>query len=484
MTGQRLTEPGKLSELARHVVLPSGIVSTGWPAVRDRCGQLGIRFDSWQDGAGRVMLAKRSDGIYASTIGGTVISIPRQVGKTFLVGGVAFALCLLSPNLTVIWTAHRLRTAAETFSSMQGLAARKKVRPLVDKIVLGSGDEEIRFTNGSRILFGARERGFGRGFAEVDALVFDEAQILTENAIDDMVPATNQTRQPAGALLLFTGTPPKPSDPAEVFSEKRAKALSGESDSLAYIEFSADRGADPLDRRQWARANPSYPRRTPAEAMLRMVENLTPDSFVREGLGVWDDVDTGPAELVPMSFEAWSATALDVPREVLVNPTFFVTISKGMESASITAAAMYEGRPHVELADHRPGTAWLARRIRELADRYSGAMFGAFSSGPVKSWIPTLGELGVELKLLTIPETASACAHFQKLGESREFTHSPRDVFVESLRGARTRELDGGSWVWDWRKSSGDLAPVAGATGVLWLLESVNQHSDPGVYVF
>ena len=32
----------------------------------------------------------------------------------------------------------------------------------------GSGDEEVRFTNGSRILFGARERGFGRGIAGVE----------------------------------------------------------------------------------------------------------------------------------------------------------------------------------------------------------------------------------------------------------------------------------------------------------------------------
>src|SRR5690606_33244865 len=187
----RPTTNGKLSEVARHVVIPSGVTATGWPAVRDRCAEFGVRFDAWQDGAGRVILAKRDDGSYACSVGGAVMSIPRQVGKTFLVAAIVFALCLLNPGLTVLWTAHRLRTANETFAKLQAFARRKKIAPHVAKVVLGSGDEEIIFTNGSRILFGARERGFGRGFDDVDVEVFDEAQILTENAVDDMIPAMN-----------------------------------------------------------------------------------------------------------------------------------------------------------------------------------------------------------------------------------------------------------------------------------------------------
>ena len=36
------TKPGKLSDLARHVVLPTGIASTGWPPVRDLLNELGV----------------------------------------------------------------------------------------------------------------------------------------------------------------------------------------------------------------------------------------------------------------------------------------------------------------------------------------------------------------------------------------------------------------------------------------------------------
>src|SRR5690606_29738565 len=133
-----------------------------------------------------------------------------------------------------------------------------------------------------------------------DVLIFDEAQILTENAIDDMVPATNQSRHPAGALMLFMGTPPKPTDPGEVFSRMRADALSGEDQDTGYIEFSADPGFEPTpppaemtaeDWRQIAKANPSYPNRTPREAIVRMRKKLTHESMRREGFGVWDELN-------------------------------------------------------------------------------------------------------------------------------------------------------------------------------------------------
>ena len=311
----------KLSELAQHVVAPKGVVSTGWPAVERKCADLGVRFRSWQPDVGRLILAKRADGKYAATIGGTGLSIPRQVGKTFLVGAIVFALCLLRPKLTVIWTSHRLRTSEETFKKLQAFAKRKRIAPHIAKIVRGSGEEAIEFRNGSRILFGARERGFGRGFDEVDVLIFDEAQILTENALDDMIPATNQSRQPTSALLLFMGTPPKPKDPGEVFLRMRTEALTGEDDDTGWVEFGADPGyvftplPAPLTAADWkqvAKANPSYPDDTPREAILRMRKKLGTESFRREGAGIYDD---DSAKTIP-ELASWSslATRLPIPK--------------------------------------------------------------------------------------------------------------------------------------------------------------------------
>jgi hypothetical protein len=92
----------RLSEVARHVVIPSGIVTTAWPRVVAKCADMGVTFDPWQHGVGAIALGKRKDGKYAATVGGVVLSIPRQVGKTFLVGMVIITLCILFPGFTAL----------------------------------------------------------------------------------------------------------------------------------------------------------------------------------------------------------------------------------------------------------------------------------------------------------------------------------------------------------------------------------------------
>jgi hypothetical protein len=204
--GRPATKPPqgpKLSEVARHVIRPAGIVGTAWPRVRDTCRNIGWLFDRWQDGLGRLILALDGTGLYAADT--SAISIPRQVGKTYLVGCIVFALALLTPRLTVIWTAHRTKTAEETFDSFKAMCENNPlVKPLVKRISESRGDKGVYLTNGSRILFGAREHGFGLGFAGVGVLVLDEAQRLTNQAMDDLIPTMNTVENP---LVLMTRTP-------------------------------------------------------------------------------------------------------------------------------------------------------------------------------------------------------------------------------------------------------------------------------------
>ncbi len=281
----------RLSEVAQHLKIPTGIVTTGWPSVEAKAAEVGIKFDWWQQAIGRITLGKRADGLYAATIGGIVWSIPRQVGKTFLVGTMLVMMCLLFPGLTVLWTAHHTRTTTRTFQALQRLVKRKKIWPHVLGIRKANGEQEIEFRNGSIIMFGAREAGFGLGFDQVDVVVFDEGQRLTEKAIDDMVAPTNQTQHPHGALIFYIGTPPRPTDAGEAFANKRRLALAGE-DDMVYLELGADPGADPDDRKQWAKANLSYPARTPLASMLRLRKNLVSvESWQREGLGMWKDFE-------------------------------------------------------------------------------------------------------------------------------------------------------------------------------------------------
>lgn len=425
------TKPGtqKLSEAARKVVVPKGVTSTGWPAVRDKCADLGIAFRPWQDGAGRLILAKRADGKYAATVGGTGMSIPRQVGKTFLVGAIVFALCLLRPGLTVIWTAHRLRTAEETFGKMQAFAKRHKIKPHIEKITLGSGEEAIQFRNGSRILFGARESGFGLGFDEVDVLIFDEAQRLRDLTLDDMVPATNQSRQDTGALLLFMGTPPRPTDSGEVFTRMRTEATTGEDEDTAWIEMGADPDfiptpkPAPLKPADWAqveKANPSFPDDTPREAILRMRKQLTDASYIREGLGIWDEERTGGA----IEGGKWKALkdSIDQPDDI---PAIGLGGSPdGMFGAIGAASVLDDGRVMVAPVGkgRQRGQRWLVDEAARIQKERGCAVVVA-SRGPLKYLIPDLVEAGVDVTQRDASEWVDACEVFWQAVDGGTLVH-------------------------------------------------------------
>ena len=97
----------KLSDVARHLVIPEGIETIEWPALAEQLARMEWPLDPWQVGLCTVATGLRADGKYACGIGGMVLSIPRQVGKTYTIGGLVFALCMAKPDTLVLWTAHR-----------------------------------------------------------------------------------------------------------------------------------------------------------------------------------------------------------------------------------------------------------------------------------------------------------------------------------------------------------------------------------------
>lgn len=467
----------RLSEAARYVVYPSGIVATGWPRIESRLRKIGVTFDPWQRGLGQLTFAKREDDKYASTIGGITISIPRQVGKTYAVGMMIVAFCLEFPNSTVLWTAHRTRTSTRTFQSMQGLVKGKRVKPHLapgrnDGVRTTNGEQEIAFRNGSVIMFGAREAGFGRGFDEVDVEVFDEAQILTEKALEDMVAATNQSRHPHGALLFFMGTPPRPDvDPGEEFALRREEALSGEADDMVYVEFSADEDADPNDREQWAKANPSFPERTSLESMQRLRKNLkNVDSWRREGLGIWpNDGDLG---VLP----GWSKRFFDAD-ELPPVAAIGISVSVGAEFGSIASADLWpNGKVNLSATDRRPGTAWIVAEAKRIQDQH-GCAVAIDRKCPDETLLDALVDAGVQVAMggpkqnapgMDFADCVWACSELVNRVREGTVTHQRTTELDDAVAAAAWRDAGDGRRLFGRKKSSGPIDMLEAATAAMW----------------
>ena len=450
----------RLSDAARHVVVPEGIVSTGWPAVRNTLAELGIGFDPWQVGAAQLILSKDAEGYYATTVGGLTMSIPRQVGKTFMIGWIVFALCIIFPGLTVTWSAHKKDTADETFDGMKSMAASPKMIAHIDRTPDNGSEQKIEFTNGSRVIFGARERGFGRGFTKVDIVVFDEAQILTERAVDDMIPA--QSVAP-NALTVMIGTPPKPIDPSEIFEEARRAALSGDSTDALYIEFSADEHADLDDRKQWRKANPSYPHRTKEKAMLRLRRKLTPESFKREALGVWDKEGSRRTAL---NHDAWDARKIDSPDAAWQVACFAVDMSVDRQRISIGVVTFSgEATLHLELAVETPfaeeGIPAVVEWLWERASRRVPIVIDGLSPARDLLEVP-LKTKKMKVFILGPQEYLQACAMLTNAVEKQKsVTHFGQSTLDDAIKVMVQEPVKGkpGIVKWTYADVEDDISP-------------------------
>jgi len=465
------TRRGLLPEAA-HVVLPAGIVATGFPSVQNTCREVGIEFDPWQCDLNRAILAKDASGMYAADT--VAISIPRQVGKTYDIGALVFADCIINPGTTTVWTAHRFKVARETFDSLRAMATSVKMAAHVDvdAITTAAGNECIPFRNGSRIVFAARERGAIRGFTKVRRIILDEAQILSEAALADMVPTMNQASNPQ---IILMGTPPKPTDPAEVFKAIRREAMSGEAEGVVYVEFSAPRGSKPDDRAAWRVANPSFPKRTPAKAILRMKKLLSEADFMREALGIWDD---DRAE-VAVSPHRWAELEVDeAPNGVL---SYGVAFSFDDTRVSVGGAIKSEDRVHVELIDAHNGRRddGVSELVRWFCDdpdspeRWrKAAQIALCGRAGATVLYEALRARGVPAKVLLLVSTSqytTGCAMFLDAVRDGTLSHlsgqPPLDDCVTSAE-KKSRGQDG---AWGWKAPDGhDETPVEAVTVALW----------------
>jgi hypothetical protein len=463
----------RLSEYARHFTYPAGITKTVWPRVEAKGKELGLGFDWWQSQLGTVCLGYSADGKYVATVGGIGLSIPRQVGKTYFVMATLIIMCILFPGLQVVWTSHHLRTTQKLQTTIQGMSRRKKIAPHIKTVRTSHGEGQVEFVNGSVIMFGARAQGFGRGFDEIDVEVFDEAQILDTKALEDMIAATNQSRHVHGALLFYMGTPPRPGDNSEAFALRRSKALEGNSPHAVWLEIGADPESDSDDRSQWPAMNPSYPTRTPTEAMLRLRENLNDeDSWNREGRGIWDAVESGGV----LPAQSWSDQA---DEHSIAADRFALGVECGpdLKWASVSLAGQRaDSEWHLELAEDQHtkgrGTAWLVPYLEDmLAKNPQVRTVVVDVAGPVAALLEQRAGRWyfkgskVQVTPVKVAELGAACSRVLDGIVTGWLHHIDQPQMTAAALAAGKRTLgDTGMWVWSRKTAESDITPIQAGT--------------------
>lgn len=431
-----------------------------------------------------------------------IITVPRQHGKTTLFLSWQLNRCL-SPR----W-AQPQRSA---FTAQSGKDARdkwldeifplirksRKLKPLIARIYEGMGNEYIRFTNGSilRLLSTSTSSGHSKTLHQA---VLDEIWHDADGRREQGLRPAMLTVADAQILVCSTaGT-----DASVVYDRKiqlgRAAVEQDSGRGIAYIEYSAPDGWDPMDEASYfgfmpalcpappCRCGSGKWRHTVTMDVIRSERaSMQPAEFAR-AFGNIPDRSSGAGMWTVISEAAWGGLA-DVESHPVPRVVLAAAFSHDQSHAAVGLAGWRpDGQLHIELADYRPGTSWTVPRLVDMNARHEPIGVVVDEGGHESVVIKDLEAAGVPvIKIGTRGVTQAYAEFIQDATDSKRLRHRSQADLNDALAIAVPRDVGDGGQAWGRRKSAGDISPIVSVTNAAWGLRAKTAEGggDPGAWL-
>jgi hypothetical protein len=393
------------------------------------------------------------------------LTVPRQSGKTLLL------LCLMVHRALGFGQRQRILYTAQTRNDARRkwedehvqVLEHSRLRPMFS-VRKSNGSEAIRWKNGSMhgITSSTEKAGHGE---TLDLGVIDEAFAQEDARLEQALKPTMITRPQPQLYVVSTAGSDRSAYLRGKVEIGRRRAELGLAESVAYFEWSAPDKADPADPAVWRACMPALGHTVREEAIAADFTSMDLREFRRAYLNQW--AEEVPQEWLVIPQPLWdglvdAGSAADDP------VAFAADITPDRSFGSIaTAGRRPDGRMHVEVVDHRPGTGWMAERIVELNGRWNPCAVVVDAAGPAGSLLAELEAAGVEVVKPTSREAAQAAGQLYDLVIEGKLAHHGQPALNAALGGAQRRPL-GDAWAWDRRSRSVDISPLVAATLAAW----------------
>lgn len=402
------------------------------------------------------------------------LTVPRQSGKTTLILAkniwrMADAAALGGrQNLTYV--AQTRNKAREKFVDdyLEELRAAPRLRGRW-KPRLSNGSESIRWENGSRWGIESTTEKAGHG-STLDVGDIDEAFAQVDDRAEQaMKPAMITRPQPQLWIVSTAGT-----EDSLYLNDKvdtgREFAAAGIDRGVAYIEWSAEPGADPADPATWWSCMPALGHTARVEAVASDFTSMKLAEFCRAYLN-WRTPKAFGEQVIDAG--KWAAI-LDADSHLAGPPgVFAIDVAPGSGAAAIAVAGYRDDDlPHGEVIAHNAGDDWVVQRMTELLDRWGWHVPVYIDpASPAGALIPDLTRAGVTVTAITGREMAQACGYLKSTVLAGNLRLLPQDVVTDALAGAVTRKLLD-AWAWNRGPSAADICPLVALTIAMWGLST------------
>lgn len=337
--------------------------------------EYGYNLDEWQKMVLDCWLGRDDNDKYNVTSAG--LALPRQNGKNVCLEAREF-FGLVVNGERILHTAHQVRTSKKSFRRLASMFTDKRhpeITDIVKQIRYTNGEEQIELDNGGSIEFSARSRQAARGFDGISLVVYDEAQELTDDQVEAIM-ATLSASATGTRQIIYTGTPPYPGCPGEVFRRRRSVCTSDPGRHDCWHEWGVV--ADNVSQIKvddvglWYMTNPALGIRLDEEFTAEELRTMSADGFARERLGWWSPV-LEKKEDFAIPVDVWDACKSSEMKPDGKTAYGVKFTPDGSEVALCGAVIPKEGNARISLIERRPtvtGIQWLADWLNE---RYNSA---------------------------------------------------------------------------------------------------------------
>lgn len=363
----------KGSQLPRVQIEPSRTSTDGEDAAL-LMSAYGCELDTWQQTVINCWLGKDENGKYSVTSAG--LSLPRQNGKNVCLECREF-FGLVVNGERILHTAHQVKTGKKSFRRLAAMFTDKRhpeITDIVKNIRYTNGEECIELDNGGTIEFSARSRQAARGFDGISLVVFDEAQELTDDQVEAIM-ATLSASQTGTRQLIYTGTPPYPNCPGEVFKRKRQGCFDSPSPHDAWHEWGVEgdniEKINAEDRTLWYMTNPALGIRLTEDFTAEEFTTMSKDGFCRERLGWWAPTISQQIDYAIES-DKWDRCKSDEPKPEGKTAYGVKFSADGSWVCLCGAVIPTDGKARISLIEAKPtgyGTGWLAEWLNERSSK-------------------------------------------------------------------------------------------------------------------
>ena len=443
-------------------------------------GAYGLTPDPWQQTVLDDWFAVDEDGKYIHDTCG--LSVPRQNGKNGVLE-VRELYGMTVEGERILHTAHEVKTARKAFLRLLSFFENEREYPelveAVKSIRKTNGQEAIELTNGGSIEFSARSKG---GFT-VDVVICDEAQELTDDQLEALMP-TSSAGPLQNSQLILLGTPPGPTTNGDVFPRTRKGAMGENAEGTSWLEWSVTEVGDVYDESRWEETNPALGYRLTRKSIEKELKTMSPDGFARERLGWWaSDIANACFKADAWAKLATSFTDEEIAEQKEWKRALGVKFSPDGTTASIAFAIWQQGEtPHVEVIESGStafGIAWVVEIASKVWRKVS--VIAVDGKSNAQTFMGELADAGVSKKAMYLTATANviaASSMFVNAVGSSEITHNNQPALNDAVEAAQKRKIgaDGGYGFKSANET--DVTPLEAAALALWGVKTSKRNPN------